>query len=49
MLTRGVWGVEGDEPARLTLIHNFKFNAEGEICHVRIAYDEGCLIEGQAA
>lgn len=43
VITQGRWGVEGDEPARLMLIHNFKFNEKGEICHVRIAYDEGCL------
>lgn len=44
VITRGAWGVEGEEPARLTLIHNFKFNDDGEIAHVRIAYDEDCLI-----
>ena len=43
VITRGCWGVAGEDPARLMLIHNFKFNAHGEICHVRIAYDEGCL------
>jgi ketosteroid isomerase-like protein len=43
VLTRGSWGVEGEEPARLHLIHNFRFNEAGEIAHVRIAYDEGCL------
>lgn len=43
VITQGCWGVEGDDPARLMLIHNFKFNDAGEICHVRIAYDEGCL------
>lgn len=45
VITRGAWGVEGEEPARLTLIHNFKFNLSGEIRHVRIAYDEGCLLD----
>ena len=43
VLTRGSWGVVGEVPARLQLIHNFRFNAQGEIAHVRIAYDEGCL------
>lgn len=43
VLTRGAWGVEGEDPARLLLIHNFKFNAAGEISHVRVAYDEDCL------
>lgn len=43
-LTRGTWGAEGEEPARLHLFHNFKFNEAGEIWHVRIAYDEECLI-----
>lgn len=45
VLTRGAWGIEGDEPARLTLIHNFRFNERGEICHVRVAYDETCLVD----
>ena len=45
VITRGAWGVAGEVPARLTLIHNFKFNERGEIQHVRIAYDEGCLVE----
>lgn len=44
VITRGAWGVEGEEPARLHLIHNFRFNDAGEIAHVRIAYDEGCLL-----
>ncbi|MGI9305185.1 MAG: nuclear transport factor 2 family protein [Gammaproteobacteria bacterium] len=42
-ITRAQWGVEGEQPAKLILIHNFKFNPAGEISHVRIAYDEGCL------
>jgi hypothetical protein len=37
--------IEGDPPARLLLIHNFKFNEQGEIRHVRIAYDEQCLLD----
>jgi ketosteroid isomerase-like protein len=45
VLTRGAWGIAGDEPARLQLIHNFRFNDEGEIVHVRVAYDEGCLLD----
>lgn len=45
VLTRAAWGVIGAEPAHLHLFHNFKFNADGEICHVRIAYDETCLID----
>jgi ketosteroid isomerase-like protein len=45
VLTRGAWGVEGEEPVRLHLIHNFRFNEAGEIAHVRIAYDEGCLLD----
>ncbi|WP_336951348.1 nuclear transport factor 2 family protein [Sphingobium aromaticivastans] len=44
VITHGKWGVEGEEPARLMLIHNFKFNEQGEIRHVRIAYDEQCLM-----
>ena len=43
VLTRGAWGIEGEEPARVSLFHNFVFNAAGEICHVRVAYDETCL------
>jgi ketosteroid isomerase-like protein len=45
VLTRAAWGAAGDEPARLHLFHNFKFNRRGEISHVRIAYDETCLID----
>lgn len=45
VLTRGSWGVAGEDPARLNLIHNFKFNDAGEIDHVRIAYDEHCLLD----
>jgi ketosteroid isomerase-like protein len=45
VITRGSWGVSGEIPARLHLIHNFRFNERGEIAHVRIAYDEGCLPE----
>jgi ketosteroid isomerase-like protein len=45
VLTQGAWSVEGDPPARLLLIHNFKFNEKGQIRHVRIAYDEECLID----
>lgn len=43
VITRGNWGVADEPPARLQLIHNFRFNEKGEIAHVRIAYDEGCL------
>ncbi|GGC07084.1 hypothetical protein GCM10011494_27190 [Novosphingobium endophyticum] len=43
VVTQGCWGVEGDEPTRLMLIHNFKLNKKGAIFHVRIGYDEGCL------
>jgi ketosteroid isomerase-like protein len=45
VVTRGRWGVTGTEPAHLHLIHNFKFNDRGEIAHVRVAYDENCLID----
>ena len=45
VITRGSWGVRGEVPARLHLIHNFRFNDRGEIAHVRIAYDEGCLFD----
>jgi len=45
VLTRAAWGVIAAEPARLHLFRIFKFNGEGEICHVRIAYDETCLID----
>ncbi|NIB38993.1 SnoaL-like domain-containing protein [Pseudomaricurvus alkylphenolicus] len=43
VLTRAIWWKDGDEPERLLLIQNFKFNDDGEMCHIRIAYDEGCL------
>lgn len=45
VITRGAWGVIGDPPARLMLVHNFRFNAAGEIAHVRVAYDKGCLLD----
>lgn len=45
VITRGRWGVAGEVPAQLHLIHNFRFNERGEIAHVRIAYDEGCLFD----
>ena|ERR1700756_3819255 len=45
VITRGAWGVAGETPARLMLIHNFRFNQSGEIAHVRVAYDEGCLLD----
>lgn len=38
-------GIRGEVPAHLHLIHNFRFNEHGEIAHVRIAYDEGCLLD----
>ncbi|WP_311269574.1 nuclear transport factor 2 family protein [Sphingobium sp. WCS2017Hpa-17] len=44
VITDGQWGVEGEAPVKLMLIQNFKFNENGEICHVRIAYDEGCIM-----
>ena len=44
VVTIGSWSFDGAPPSRLLLIHNFRFNAQGDICHVRIAYDEDCLI-----
>ncbi len=45
VVTRGAWSAGDEAPSRLILIHNFKFNRAGEISHVRIAYDEECLID----
>lgn len=45
VITNAQWGAPSEPPVRLMLIHNFKFNEQGEISHVRIAYDEGCIID----
>ena len=41
--TRAAWGYKGNQPECLRLVQNFHFNENGEICRVRIAYDEGCF------
>ncbi len=38
--TNASWGVTGTEPARLTLIQNFAFDAAGKITRLRIFFDE---------
>jgi|GEM_PF-4051692 len=43
VITRASWSSASHAPEHLLLIHNFKFNDDGKICHIRSAYDEGCL------
>jgi ketosteroid isomerase-like protein len=38
--TRAEWGLSGTEPARLTLVQNFAFDAAGKIIKLRIFFDE---------
>ncbi|MGI9294413.1 MAG: nuclear transport factor 2 family protein [Pseudomonadales bacterium] len=42
-LTSASWGQEGEEPARVDIIHHFAFNEAGEITRVRVFFDEGCV------
>jgi hypothetical protein len=46
VLTHAAWAEPGTPIVHVDLIHNFRFNARGEIAHVRIAYDEGCIRPG---
>ncbi len=39
-ITKASWGLAGTEPARLTLIQNFAFDAAGKIARLRIFFDE---------
>jgi hypothetical protein len=41
--TRASWGMEGVEPARVQIVHNFVVNSDGKITRVRIFFDEGCV------
>jgi steroid delta-isomerase len=38
--TNAKWGVEGTEPAKLTLVQNFVFDPAGKIIRLRIFFDE---------
>jgi ketosteroid isomerase-like protein len=42
-LTSASWGMAGQQPARVQIVHNFALNATGKITRVRIFFDEGCV------
>lgn len=42
-LTKASWGMAGQEPARVQIVHNFALNAAGKISRVRIFFDAGCV------
>lgn len=41
--TKASWGMEGAEPARVQIVHNFVLDANGKITRVRIFFDETCV------
>ena len=41
--TKASWGMEGMEPARVQIVHNFVIDANGRIARVRIFFDETCV------
>jgi hypothetical protein len=43
VMTHAAWAEPGTPTVHVDLIHNFRFNPDGEIAHVRIAYDEHCI------
>lgn len=41
--TKASWGMDGTEPARVQIVHNFVLDAAGKIARVRIFFDETCV------